>query len=214
MVYKMNEESAISAGVAPTNAVGTGVETSLPPAVEPPGRLKGSKIIRRKPKKKIYESTMTYAFQVKLAGVGEVILYGKTETEVKNKLRKYFRDYGQIINIKRIFPTEVIDFYTQKRSKALKRIADVVLEASMNQTAIPSPQPLANTLDNPQKAKQDQSKKQQVAKTDAQKRIALAKQNMQKQLQQKKVEMQKRLQSQQKTLQQNAKSGSLDSTQS
>jgi len=36
---------------------------------------------------------------------------------------------------------------------------------------------------------------------------------MQKQLQQKKVEMQKRLQSQQKTLQQNAKSGSLDSTQ-
>jgi hypothetical protein len=157
---------------------------------------------------------MTYAFQVKLAGVGEVILYGKTETEVKNKLRKYFRDYGQIINIKRIFPTEVIDFYTQKRSKALKRIADVVLEASMNQTAIPSPQPLANTLDNPQKAKQDQSKKQQVAKTDAQKRIALAKQNMQKQLQQKKVEMQKRLQSQQKTLQQNAKSGSLDSTQS
>lgn len=210
----MNEESAISAGTPPTNSVGSGVETSLPPASEPPGIPRGSRVIKRKSKKKVYESVSTYAFKVKMGGIGEVILYGKTETEIKTKLRKYFRDSGQIINIQRIFPTEVIDFYSNKRSKALKRIADVVLEASMNQTSIPSPQPLANTLDNPQKAKQDQSKKQQLAKQDAQKRIQIAKQNMQKQLQQKKVEMQKRLQSQQKTLQQNAKSGSLDSTQS
>jgi len=114
----MNEESAISAGVAPTNSVGTGVETSLPPSTEPPGIPRGSRIIKRKSKKKIYESLSTYAFRVKMSGLGEVIVYAKNETDVKNKLRKYFRDSGQIINIQRMFPTEVIDFYTQKRSKA------------------------------------------------------------------------------------------------
>jgi hypothetical protein len=119
------------------------------------------------------------------------------------------RNAGQIINIKRIFASELVDFYTNKRAKAMKRIPDVVLE--MNGTTTPNQEPLDT---NPQAAKMNQAKKAQVAKQDAAKRIALAKQNMQKQLQQKKVEMQKRLQSQQKTLQQNAKSGSLDSTQS
>lgn len=205
----MKEEANISAGTPPTNSVGTGIETSLPPASEPPGIPRGSKLIKRKKKKKIYEASMVYAFRVTIADLGDIVVYAKNETQVKTKLRDYLRNSGQIINIQRVFATDVIDFYTQKRAKAMKRLPDVVLE--MNGTAIPNMAPLDNT---PQAAKQDQAKKAQSAKQDAVKRIALAKQNMQKQLQQKKIEMQKKLANQQRTLQQKAKTGSLDSTQS
>jgi hypothetical protein len=202
----IHEETNISAGTPPTNSVGTGVETSLPPAVEPPGTPRGSKVVKRWQKKKrhkIYEATTVYAFKVSMSDLGDMIIYAKTETQVKNTLRKYFRDMGQIINIQRVFATDVINFYTDKRSKAMKRITDVVLEQMENQT----PQ------EDPQAAKQDQAKRAQAAKQDAQKRIALAKQTAQKQLQQKKIEMQKSIANQQKTLQQRAKAGSLDNAQ-
>jgi hypothetical protein len=198
----MNEESAISAGTPPTNSVGSGVETSLPPAVEPPGIPRGSKVVRRKPRKKIYEAAMVYAFKVTIADLGDIVVYAKNETQVKTKLRDYLRNSGQIINIQRIFATDVIDFYTQKRAKAMKRLPDVVLE--MNQVA---------PEENPQAAKQDLAKNQQSAKQVAQKRIQLAKQQAQKQLQQKKIEMQRNLQNQQKALQAKAKSGSLTDNQ-
>jgi hypothetical protein len=155
-----------------------------------------------KRKRKIYEAVSTYAFLVSMSDLGDIVVYAKNETQVKNKLRQTFRNLGQIINIKRLFATDVIDFYTEKRSKAVKRIADVVLEETMN-----TPQ------EDPQSAKQDQVKQSQVAKQNAQKRIALAKQNAQKQLQQKKIEMQRNIANQQKTLQQKAKTGSLDNTQ-
>jgi hypothetical protein len=195
----MKEETA-AIGSGPTNSVGTGVETSLPPAVEPPGKPRGSKVLKRK--RKIYEAVSTYAFLVSMSDLGDIVVYAKNETQVKNKLRQTFRNLGQIINIRRLFATDVIDFYTKKRSKAVKRIADVVLEETMN-----TPQ------EDPQSAKQDQTKQSQVAKQNAQKRIALAKQNAQKQLQQKKLEMQKNIANQQRTLQQKAKTGSLDNTQ-
>jgi hypothetical protein len=193
----MNEETA-AIGSGPTNSVGTGVETSLPPAVEPPGKPRGSKVLKRK--RKIYEAVSTYAFLVSMSDLGDIVVYAKNETQVKNKLRQTFRNLGQIINIKRLFATDVIDFYTKKRSKAVKRIADVVLEETMNQ-------------EDPQSTKQDQAKRAQVAKQDAQKRIALVKQNAQKQLQQKKLEMQKNITNQQRTLQQKAKTGSLENNQ-
>ena len=198
----MNEESAISAGTPPTNSVGSGVETSLPPAVEPPGIPRGSKVVRRKPRKKIYEAAMVYAFKVTISDLGDIVVYAKNETQVRTKLREYLRNTGGIINIQRIFATDVIDFYTQKRAKAMKRLPDVVLE--MNQAA---------PEENPQAAKQDLAKNQQSAKQVAQKRIQLAKQQAQKQLQQKKIEMQRNLQNQQKALQAKAKSGSLTDNQ-
>ena len=154
----MNEETNISAGTPPTNSVGTGVETSLPPAVEPPGTPRGSKVVRRwqkKKRKKIYESKTVYAFKVSMSDLGDMVVYAKNETQLKNKLRKYFRDMGQIINIERVFATDVIDFYTNKRSKAMKRIADVVLE----QMEKPTPD------QDPQAAKQDQAKKSTTSKT-------------------------------------------------
>jgi hypothetical protein len=197
----MKEETNISAGTPPTNSIGTGSPVSLPPAHEPPGRLGGSKVVRRK-RKKICESQTVYAFKVTIADLGDIIVYAKNETQVKTKLREYIRNSGGIINIERVFATDVINFYTQKRTKAMKRSPDVVLE-NMEQTD-------AATEVDPQAAKAEQSKKVQGAKQDAQKRIQLAKQNAQKTLQAKKSEMQKNLATQQTNLKMKAKSGALN----
>lgn len=201
----INEEGAISAGTPPTNSVSSGVETSLPPAVEPPGTPRGSKVVRRWRRRKsgkIYEAAMVYAFKVTIADLGDVVVYAKTETQVRTKLRDYLRNAGQIINIQRIFATDVIDFYTQKRAKAMKRLPDVVLEEMDKPVEA-----------NPQAEKQQLAQNQQKAKQDAAKRIQLQKQQAQKQLQQKKIEMQRNLANQQKTLQAKAKSGSLTDNQ-
>ncbi|NBV29027.1 hypothetical protein EBS02_08455, partial [bacterium] len=199
----MKEETAISAGTPPTNSVSSGVETSLPPAVEPAGILRGSKVVRRwqnKKKNKIYEAAIIYAFMVTIADLGDIIVYAKNETQVRTKLRNYIRNTSGIININRIFATDVIDFYTTKRAKAMKRIPDIVLEMNQNIEA------------DPQAAKQDTAIAAQSAKQDAAKRIQLAKQQAQKQLQQKKIEMQKNLANQQRVLQQKAKTGSLNTS--
>jgi hypothetical protein len=168
----MKEETNISAGTPPTNSVGTGVETSLPPAVEPPGIPRGSKVIKRKKRKKIYEAAMVYAFRVTIADLGDIVIYAKTETQVRTKLRDYLRNSGQIINIQRIFATDVIDFYTQKRAKAMKRLPDVVLE-QMEQD------------------KEQAKDQQQVAKQNATQRLALVKKQAAQNLALKKKELQK-----------------------
>ena len=198
----MKEETNISAGTPPTNSVGTGVETSLPPAVEPPGTPRGSKVIKRKQRKKIYEAAMVYAFKVTISDLGDIVVYAKNETQVRSKLRDYLRNTSGIINIQRLFATDVIDFYTQKRAKAMKRLPDVVLEQM--------DKPME---ENPQDQKQQLAQNQQKAKQDAAKRMQLQKQQAAKQLQQKKIEMQRNLANQQKTLHAKAKSGSLTDTQ-
>ena len=198
----MKEETNISAGTPPTNSVGTGVETSLPPALEPPGTPRGSKVIKRKQRKKIYEAAMVYAFKVTISDLGDIVVYAKNETQVRTKLRDYLRNTSGIINIQRLFATDVIDFYTQKRAKAMRRLPDVVLEQM--------DKPME---ENPQDEKQQLAQNQQKAKQDAAKRMQLQKQQAAKQLQQKKIEMQRNLANQQKTLQAKAKSGSLTDTQ-
>ena len=198
----MKEETNISAGTPPTNSVGTGVETSLPPALEPPGTPRGSKVIKRKQRKKIYEAAMVYAFKVTISDLGDIVVYAKNETQVRTKLRDYLRNTSGIINIQRLFATDVIDFYTQKRAKAMRRLPDVVLEQM--------DKPME---ENPQAEKQQLAQNQQKAKQDAAKRMQLQKQQAAKQLQQKKIEMQRNLANQQKTLQAKAKSGSLTDTQ-
>lgn len=167
----MKEETNISAGTPPTNSVGTGVETSLPPAVEPPGIPRGSKVVRRwqkKKKTKIYEAATVYAFKVTIADLGDIVIYAKNETQVRNKLREYLRCAGGIINIERVFATDVIDFYTKKRAKAMKRLPDVVLE----------------------QMEQDQNQVQ-AAKQNANQRLALAKKQAAQNLALKKKELQK-----------------------
>lgn len=167
----MKEETNISAGTPPTNSVGTGVETSLPPAVEPPGIPRGSKVVRRWQKKKrskIYEAAMVYAFKVTIADLGDIVVYAKNETQVRTKLREYLRNTGGIINIQRIFATDVIDFYTTKRAKAMKRLPDVVLEQmEQDQNQI-------------QSAKQNANQRLALAKKQAAQNLALKKKELQK----------------------------------
>lgn len=171
----MKEETTMSAGTPPTNSVGTGVETSLPPAVEPPGIPRGSKVVRRwqkKKKKKIYEAAMVYAFKITIADLGDIVIYAKNETQVRTKLREYLRNSGGIINIERVFATDVIDFYTKKRAKAMKRLPDVVLEAM-------------------EQEKDTQQNQVQAAKQNATQRLALAKKQAAQNLALKKKELQK-----------------------
>lgn len=167
----MKEETNISAGTPPTNSVGTGVETSLPPAVEPPGVPRGSKLVKRwkkKKREKIYEAATVYAFKVTLADLGDIVIYAKNETQVKTKLREYLRCSGGIINIERMFATDVIDFYTKKRAKAMKRLPDVVVEQmEQDQNQI-------------QTAKQNATQRLALAKKQAAQNLALKKKELQK----------------------------------
>lgn len=159
---------------APTNSVGTGAETSLPPASEPPGVPRGWRVVKRwqkkKKKKKIYEAKTLYAFLVSLPSIGDTVVYASSVTDLKRRLRKYMRQVDDNVKVKRIFPSEVIDFFTDKRNKSIRRIQDVVKE----------------------EMEQDPAKEKQLAQQEAQKRIALAKKQAKQNLDLKRKELQKR----------------------
>lgn len=187
---------------APTNSVGTGAETSLPPASEPPGTPRGWKIVKRwkkNKKKDIYESkTGSYAFLVTLPNIGDTIVYAKSPTELKTKLRKYIKQVDDNIKMKRLLPNEVIDFFTQKRIKAMKGIK----ESSMINEQ--------EGQEDPQQQRKDQMQNASASRVEAQKRIALAKKQAAQNLAAKKQEMQRNIARQSKGLQQQAKTGQLD----
>lgn len=186
---------------APTNSVGTGAETSLPPASEPPGTPRGWKIVKRwkkNKKKDIYESkTGSYAFLVSLPNIGDTIVYAKSPTELKTKLRKYIKQVDDNIKMKRLLPNEVIDFFTQKRLKAMRGIKESVM---INEEEV----------QDQQQQRQDQMKNAAAQRVEAQKRVALAKKQAAQNLAAKKQEMQRNLARQSKGLQQQAKTGQLD----
>lgn len=117
---------------APTNSIGTGAETCLPPAVEP-GIKKSSKIKRRYAKSTTAISDMlktegVYSnkdigyipFLVSYDGAESYILHNKSEAALKIELRKMYRpeNYSKIV-VKRLYPNEVINFYWKKRQLAL-----------------------------------------------------------------------------------------------
>ena len=131
---------------APTNSVGTGAETSLPPASEPgvtPLTSKRKRAIQ-KMKKMIQTSTTytkifseaaassisTYAFRVGLPSLGDLIVYAKSESEVRKVVRKYIKPpYSEHdVAVERLFPAAVVDFYYKKRMKALKNVKDNIIE--------------------------------------------------------------------------------------
>lgn len=186
---------------APTNSVGTGAATSLPPAVEPPGTPRGWKIVKRwkkNKKKDIYESkTGSYPFLVSLPNIGDTIVYAKSPTELKTKLRKYIKQVDDNIKMKRLLPNEVIDFFTQKRLKAMRGIKESTM---INE----------QEGQDPQQQRQDQMKNAAAQRVEAQKRIALAKKQAAQNLAAKKQEMQRNIARQSKGLQQQAKTGQLD----
>lgn len=115
---------------APTNSVGTGAETSLPPSSEPPGltRLTRRKVKKRKFEKSVDQMLTTeqvdknyLPFRVAFDdGQTDFILYGKSESQIKIELRKIYRpEMAKKFKVTRLYPTQVIKFYWDKRQQAL-----------------------------------------------------------------------------------------------
>lgn len=116
---------------APTNSVGTGAETALPPSHEPPGI---TRLTRKKPKKRKYEKSVEQMLQTEHVaenylpfhvsfedGQTEFIFYGKSESQVKIELRKIYRpEVAKRFSVKRLYPNEVIKFYWDKRQQAMR----------------------------------------------------------------------------------------------
>ncbi len=115
---------------APTNSVGTGAETALPPSHEPPGitRLTKRKVKKRKFEKSVGEMLTTeqvdknyLPFRVSFEdGQTDFILYGKSESQIKIELRKIYRpEMAKKFKVTRLYPNQVIKFYWDKRQQAL-----------------------------------------------------------------------------------------------
>jgi len=116
---------------APTNSVGTGAETALPPSHEPPGITALSK---KKPKKRRRYAMSTaemlkteehgdpkyLPFLVSYDGAEQYVLYSSSEAQLKIELRKIYRpSEHNKLHVKRLYPNEVIRFYWNKRQQAL-----------------------------------------------------------------------------------------------
>lgn len=117
---------------APTNSVGTGAETSLPPAVEPGV----TKLSSKKPMKRrryamstsgqmktegAQKDTSFLPFLISYDGAEQYVLYSKSESQIKIELRKIYRPENfKKIEVKRLYPNEVIQFYWKKRQQALR----------------------------------------------------------------------------------------------
>lgn len=117
---------------APTNSVGTGAETALPPSHEPPGI---TRLTRKKPKRRKYEKSVSDMLQTESLdrnylpfrvsfedGQTDFIFYGKSEAQVKIELRKIYRpEVAKRFKVTRLYPNQVIKFYWDKRQEALGR---------------------------------------------------------------------------------------------
>jgi len=118
---------------APTNAVGTGAETALPPSHEPPGVTALGK--KRAKKRRRYTFTQAdmlrregcgcddpkyLPFLVSYNGAEQYVLYSSSEAQLKIELRKMYRpSEHKKLDVKRLYPNEVIKFYWNKRQQAL-----------------------------------------------------------------------------------------------
>ena len=115
---------------APTNSVGTGAETALPPSHEPPGI---TRLTRKKPKRRKFEKSVSDMLQTESVdrnylpfrvsfedGQTDFIFYGKSEAQVKIELRKIYRpEVAKRFKVTRLYPNQVIKFYWDKRQEAL-----------------------------------------------------------------------------------------------
>ena len=119
---------------APTNSVGTGAETALPPSHEPPGI---TRLTRKKPKKRKFEKSVGemlkteelqehapanyLPFRVQYDDAQDFILYGRSEAQIKIELRKMYRpEVAKKFKVTRLYPNQVIKFYWDKRQQALQ----------------------------------------------------------------------------------------------
>lgn len=188
---------------APTNAVGTGGEVALPPDVEPGVRKKKKRsdllalkkmLTRKFP---MTEAT-SFGFKVDLPVMGEVIVYGQSEAEIRKVLRRYIRPpyVDKNVKIERVYHSGVIKHYTDKRNDAIRGKQDVKIPNYAQ--LISQPLKMKEEMDNVNVGNQAQAGMQQQIDRQkqqmAQRQMALKKRLMANQLQQKKADMQKKMQ--------------------
>lgn len=123
---------------APTNSVGTGAETALPPTHEPAGRLRGKKKKYKKIKDMLQvqlESYTTFPFLVQLPEIGEFIMSGKSPLDIKLKLRSIIKTpYAETkINITRLYSGQVLNYYNKKRERTMSGFYEAADEKALQQ---------------------------------------------------------------------------------
>lgn len=125
-----------------------------------------------------------YQYKVKIPTVGDTIIFGNSEAELRMKLRLLVNPrYQGALEVERIFPSDAGNFYNQKRIKAYKNLP----EAAMMKPTKPAQEEPAAAVAKQAAALQQQSANQQVQAKVAieKKKIALKTQEMQKSLQMK-----------------------------
>jgi|TARA_B100002019_G_C20930300_1_gene431804 hypothetical protein len=119
---------------APTNSVGTGAETALPPAHEPGVKKRKKKLSRVKSMLQVqFESYQTFPFLVQLPDIGEFIMSGKSPLEVKMKLRTMIQPpYAETkVKITRLFSGQVLNYYNKKRERTMSGFYEAVDDKAM-----------------------------------------------------------------------------------
>lgn len=185
---------------APTNSVGTGGEVSLPPDSEPgvKKRKKDLLAIKKMLTRKFPISEATnFGFKVELPVLGEVIVYGQSEAEIRKVLRRYIRPpyVDKDVKIERVYQSGVIKHYTQKRDDAIRGRNGVKIPnyAKMISQNIKMTEQMDNVnVNNQAQAGMQQQIDRQQQQT-AQRQMQLKKRLMQNQLQQKKQDLQQKM---------------------
>jgi predicted DNA binding protein len=67
------------------------------------------------------KDTSFLPFLISYDGAEQYVLYAKSESQIKIELRKIYRPENfKKIEVKRLYPNEVIQFYWKKRQQALR----------------------------------------------------------------------------------------------
>jgi hypothetical protein len=179
---------------APTNSVGTGQETSLPPSTEPGRKLRKRKLSQVKSMLDIKLESVSQSFVVSVPGLTEFLMSGVSESEVKRKLKSIINPSVHNYNIKitKLNRGDLIKFYDSKRRKVLKGIYEETMQ-NVNSTGQSEKRVNAQ---NQQREKQLQQQKMQLQKQITSKEIQSQKTSMQNKLKSKMDDMKKRQQNQ------------------
>lgn len=133
-----------------------------------------------------------YQYKVKIPTVGETIIFGNSEAELRMKLRLLVnpRYQGQI-DVERIFPSDAGKFFNNKRLKAYKNLPEAM--DPKTDSAAKEAAAARDAMDKKASAMKNQAAQQQVQAKIAieKKKIDLKKQEMQKSLQMKIAAMKK-----------------------
>lgn len=144
-----------------------------------------AKKIREEIDRHNHQTAHLYQYKINIPTVGETIIFGSSEAELRMKLRLLVNPrYQGNISIERIFPSDAGKFYNNKRIKAYKNLPEATM---MKKEADPAEKEAAAAQD--AMAKKSEAMKSQAAAQQVQAKIAIEK----KKIELKKQEMQKAL---------------------